>query len=202
MEHRARNCQAYLTLPQRPNGSFTFSKTERQLTSTYLIISLTCSSTVEAIFPIPSKRPAAYHDDSGQGTQSTSYAVEIPPLRRMRYRYVGACTAYGSIADDICLVRSMYSEAINHAPAITFLLTGSEMPGRPSMGAWFSYGLGSDNQDLPTFCAMTSRDKRSLLRTDFLRMVLGSWILTHSSSGSKIPWNGRPCFVFIKSKRD
>ena len=86
-----------------------------------------------------------------------------------KFRPYGECGTYmselvphmGSIADDICLVRSMYSEAINHAPAITFLLTGSEMPGRPSMGAWLSYGLGSDNQDLPTFCAMTSRDKEA-----------------------------------------
>ena len=46
------------------------------------------------------------------------------------------------IADDICLVRSMYTEAINHDPAITFFQTGSQIPGRPSMGSWLSYGLG------------------------------------------------------------
>ncbi|MDG2391828.1 MAG: DUF1501 domain-containing protein, partial [Planctomycetaceae bacterium] len=63
------------------------------------------------------------------------------------------------IADDLCFVHSMKTEAVNHAPAMTFLLTGGEQPGRPSMGAWLDYGLGSDTDDLPTFCVMTSRDR-------------------------------------------
>ena len=61
------------------------------------------------------------------------------------------------IVDDLCIVRSMYTEAINHDPAITFFQTGSQLPGRPSMGAWLSYGLGSANEDLPTFCVLLSR---------------------------------------------
>ncbi len=61
------------------------------------------------------------------------------------------------IADEICLVKSLYTEAINHDPAITFLQTGSQIPGRPSMGAWMAYGLGSENDDLPSFVAMNSR---------------------------------------------
>ena len=61
------------------------------------------------------------------------------------------------IADDLCIVRSMYTEAINHDPAITFFQTGSQQPGRPSMGAWLSYGLGSSNENLPTFCVLLSR---------------------------------------------
>lgn len=60
------------------------------------------------------------------------------------------------IADDICVIKSMYTEAINHDPAITFLQTGSIQAGRPSMGSWISYGLGSENRDLPTFVALTS----------------------------------------------
>jgi len=65
----------------------------------------------------------------------------------------------GHIADELCLVKSMYTEAINHDPAITFLQTGSQIPGRPSMGAWMAYGLGSENADLPAFVAMNSRGK-------------------------------------------
>ncbi|PHN08621.1 DUF1501 domain-containing protein [Flavilitoribacter nigricans] len=61
------------------------------------------------------------------------------------------------IADELCFVRSMYTEAINHDPAITFFQTGSQQPGRPSMGSWLSYGLGSDNENLPTFCVLLSR---------------------------------------------
>lgn len=61
------------------------------------------------------------------------------------------------IADDLCIVKSMHTEAINHDPAITFFQTGSQQPGRPSMGAWLSYGLGSSNENLPTFCVLVSR---------------------------------------------
>ena len=56
-----------------------------------------------------------------------------------------------TIADDICIVKSMYTEAINHDPAITFMNTGNQQPGYASMGAWISYGLGSANANLPTF---------------------------------------------------
>ncbi|MDB4781814.1 DUF1501 domain-containing protein, partial [Akkermansiaceae bacterium] len=62
-----------------------------------------------------------------------------------------------SIADEMCLIRSMSTEAINHDPAITFFQTGAQIPGRPSIGSWMSYGLGSNNKDLPSFVAMVSR---------------------------------------------
>jgi hypothetical protein len=61
------------------------------------------------------------------------------------------------IADDICVIRSMHTEAINHDPAITFLQTGSQLAGRPSIGSWLSYGLGSENHDLPAYVVLTSR---------------------------------------------
>ncbi len=60
------------------------------------------------------------------------------------------------IADDICIIKSMYTEAINHDPAITYFQTGSQIAGRPSMGAWTSYGLGSLNQNLPSFIVLVS----------------------------------------------
>jgi hypothetical protein len=63
------------------------------------------------------------------------------------------------IVDRLCIVRSVVTEAINHDPAITFLQTGSERAGRPSMGAWLSYGLGSLNEDLPEFCVLVTKDK-------------------------------------------
>lgn len=61
------------------------------------------------------------------------------------------------IVDDLCIVRSMHTEAINHDPAITFFQTGSQQAGRPSIGAWLSYGLGSDNENLPAFIVLLSR---------------------------------------------
>ena len=62
-----------------------------------------------------------------------------------------------SIADELCIVRSLYTEAINHDPAITFFQSGSQQPGRPSIGSWLSYGLGSENKNLPEFCVMLSK---------------------------------------------
>lgn len=63
------------------------------------------------------------------------------------------------IVDDLCIIRSMHTEAINHDPALTFFQTGAQVGNRPSMGAWLSYGLGSDNNNLPSFCVLLSRGK-------------------------------------------
>ncbi len=60
------------------------------------------------------------------------------------------------VSDKLCFIKSMYTEAINHDPAITFFQTGSQIAGRPSIGSWLSYGLGSMNEDLPAFVAMIS----------------------------------------------
>ena len=63
----------------------------------------------------------------------------------------------GKISDELCFIKSMHTEAINHDPAVTFFQTGSQQPGRPSMGSWLSYGLGSLNKNLPSFVVLLSR---------------------------------------------
>jgi uncharacterized protein (DUF1501 family) len=63
----------------------------------------------------------------------------------------------GGVADEIAIVKSMHTEAINHDPAMTFIQTGSQQPGRPSMGAWLSYGLGAETDNLPAFVVMISQ---------------------------------------------
>jgi hypothetical protein len=63
------------------------------------------------------------------------------------------------IVDQLCIIRSMHTEAINHDPALTFFQSGAQVGNRPSMGAWFSYGLGSENKNLPSFCVLLSRGK-------------------------------------------
>jgi hypothetical protein len=68
----------------------------------------------------------------------------------------------GEIADDICIVRSMHTEQINHDPAHAFMNTGSIIKGRPSMGSWLLYGLGAETEDLPGFIVLTSRGKSGL----------------------------------------
>lgn len=63
------------------------------------------------------------------------------------------------LADDMCIVKSLYTEAINHGPAVTHMQTGSQFPGRPSMGAWLNYGLGTENENLPAFVVMVTKNK-------------------------------------------
>jgi uncharacterized protein (DUF1501 family) len=62
-----------------------------------------------------------------------------------------------SVANELCVIKSMYTEAINHEPGVTYLQTGSQIPGRPSMGAWLSYGLGTMNENLPSFVVLISK---------------------------------------------
>ena len=64
-----------------------------------------------------------------------------------------------SVVDDLCIIKSIYTEAINHDPALTFFQTGAQVGNRPSMGAWLSYGLGSENQNLPAYCVLLSKGK-------------------------------------------
>ena len=63
------------------------------------------------------------------------------------------------LSDDLCVVKSMHTEAINHGPGVTMMQTGSQFPGRPSMGAWLQYGLGSENENLPAFVVMVTKGK-------------------------------------------
>ncbi len=64
-----------------------------------------------------------------------------------------------NVVDDLCVIKTMHTEAINHDPALTFMQTGAQVGNRPSMGAWLSYGLGSENKNLPAFCVLLSRGR-------------------------------------------
>jgi hypothetical protein len=97
-----------------------------------------------------------------------------------------------SVADDLCFIKSMYTEAVNHAPAITFFMTGSEIPGRPTFGAWLTYGLGIDTQELPSFVVMTSRDKEASCGQLFYDYYWGSGFLPSSFQGVKFRGSGEP----------
>src|SRR5687768_4337528 len=98
----------------------------------------------------------------------------------------------GSIVDDICLIKSMYTTQVNHAPAVTFFFTGSEMPGRPAIGSWLSYGLGSANENLPSFVVMTSRDKENTCGQLFYDHYWGSGFLPSRYQGVRIRSSGDP----------
>ncbi|MDC0935646.1 DUF1501 domain-containing protein [Pirellulales bacterium] len=96
------------------------------------------------------------------------------------------------IADELCFVKSMHTEAVNHAPAITFFLTGSEMAGRPTLGAWLAYGLGSDNENLPAFTVMTSVSKGTTCGQIFYDYYWGSGFLPSQLQGVKFRSGGDP----------
>ncbi len=98
----------------------------------------------------------------------------------------------GSIADELCLVRSLHTEAVNHAPGVTLWMTGSQIPGRPSFGAWTVYGLGSLSSDLPAFVVMTSSDADKTCGQLFYDHYWGSGFLPSRHQGVRFRAEGEP----------
>ena len=84
--------------------------------------------------------------DFKQNGQSGAWMSELLPYQ-------------SKIADELCLINSMHTDAINHDPAVTFIQTGSQFPGRPAIGSWIDYGLGSGNENLPAFIVLITKDK-------------------------------------------
>lgn len=97
-----------------------------------------------------------------------------------------------SIVDDLCIVRSMFTEAINHDPAVTFLQTGHQQPGRPSFGAWASYGLGSETSNLPAFVVMISRGSAARPADPLYARLWGSGFLPSNHQGVALRSSGDP----------
>jgi hypothetical protein len=114
----------------------------------------------------------------------------------------------GGLADEMTLVRSLHTEAVNHAPGVTYFLTGSQVPGRPSMGAWLAYGLGSETDELPTFVVMTSSDKGKTCGQLFFDYYWGSGFLPSRfqgvrfrNTGDPVPYLADPNGMSRESKR-
>jgi hypothetical protein len=95
------------------------------------------------------------------------------------------------VVDDICVIKSMYTEAINHDPAITFFQSGNQQPGRPSIGAWLSYGLGSESQDLPSFVVLLTKNTFHQAQPLYDRLW-GSGFLPSKYQGVKFRSQGDP----------
>jgi hypothetical protein len=106
----------------------------------------------------------------------------------------------GKVADDICVIRSMHTEAINHDPAITFIQTGSQQPGRPALGAWASYGLGSEAEDLPAFLVLISHGSGADANQGLLERLWGSGFLPSSHQGVKLRSSGDPVLYLSDPK--
>lgn len=99
---------------------------------------------------------------------------------------------HAKIVDDITIIKSAYTEAINHDPAITFIQTGFQQPGRPSMGAWVSYGLGSENQNLPAFVVMVSQANALNPDQPLFSRLWGGGFLPSRYQGVKFRASGDP----------
>ncbi len=149
-------------------------------------------------------------------TMSSGYAKWpcVPAIKP--YQTYGKCgmrlssmmSHVGQFADDITLVRSMHTEAVNHAPGVTFFMTGSQVPGRPSMGAWLTYGLGCETQDLPAFVVMTSSDKGKTCGQLFFDYYWGTGFLPSRfqgvrfrNTGDPVPYLANPDGMSAQSRR-
>jgi hypothetical protein len=115
----------------------------------------------------------------------------------------------GRVADEMCIIRSMNTEAINHDPGVTLLQTGHQQPGRPSFGAWASYGLGSENASLPAFVVLISRGSAARPADPLYARLWGSGFLPSNhqgvsfrSSGDPVLYLSNPPGISAASRRD
>jgi hypothetical protein len=96
------------------------------------------------------------------------------------------------VVKELCVIRSMYTEAINHDPAVTYIQTGSELPGRPSIGSWVSYGLGSMNEELPTYVVLHSTWSSKADAQAVFTRLWGSGFLPSEHQGVALRSSGDP----------
>ena len=105
----------------------------------------------------------------------------------------------GSIADDLTFIKTVNTDAINHDPAITFIQTGSQIPGRPSAGAWLSYGIGSPNQDLPAFVVLHSRMMAGSMSQALFSRLWGARISSNQTPGRGLALAATRCFTVLSN---
>jgi hypothetical protein len=134
---------------------------------------------------------------TGMTSGQKTLPVAPSPFKFAQYGESGAWVSdllsrLGSVADDLCIVRSVQTEAINHDPAVTFLQTGHQQPGRPSFGSWTSYGLGSENRDLPAFVVMISRGSSVSPADPLYARLWGSGFLPSNHQGVNFRSSGEP----------
>ena len=126
----------------------------------------------------------------------TSFPIAPSIFQFARHGQSGAWVSdlmphHAGIVDQLCFIKSMHTEAINHDPAITFFQTGAELAGRPCMGAWIAYGLGSDSQDLPAFVVMISQGSGTVGQPLYDRLW-GNGFLPSKYQGVKFRSTGDP----------
>jgi hypothetical protein len=138
---------------------------------------------------------------TGMTSGQKSFPVVAPKFKFSQHGQAGAWLSEllpytAKVVDDICIIRSMNTEAINHDPAITFIQTGSQQPGRPSFGSWLSYGLGNEAENLPAFVVMISHGSGSDANQGLLDRLWGSGFLPSSHQGVKLR-SGRDPVLYL-----
>ena len=133
---------------------------------------------------------------TGMTARQKTFPIVNPPFAFKQHGKSGTWISdllphLSKVADDLCIVKSMHTEAINHDPAITFFQTGNQQPGRPSIGSWFSYGLGSENEDLPAFVVLLSKNSFYQAQPIYSRLW-GSGFLPSNHQGVKLRSQGDP----------
>jgi hypothetical protein len=135
---------------------------------------LTGMTSRQSSFPVaPSKFKFAQHGKSG------AWVSELMPHM-------------AKVADELCFIKSLHTEAINHDPAVTFFQTGNQLAGRPSIGSWLAYGLGSENADLPAFIVMVSQGSGNKADQPLYDRLWGSGFLPTKYQGIKFRSAGDP----------
>src|SRR5258708_2965044 len=134
---------------------------------------------------------------TGMTSGQSSFPVAPSIFKFNRYGRSGTWISellpyHGKIVDEITIIKSTYTEAINHDPAITFVQTGFQQPGRPSMGAWVTYGLGSENQNLPAFVVMVSQANALNPDQPLFSRLWGSGFLSSPYQEAKFAASGDP----------
>jgi len=133
---------------------------------------------------------------TGMTSRQRTLPVVNPPFKFRQHGKSGTWISdllphTAKVVDQICMIKSMHTQAINHDPAVTFFQSGFQQPGRPSIGAWFSYGLGSENQDLPAYVVLLSKNTFYQAQPLYAR-VWGSGFLPSNHQGVKFRSQGDP----------
>jgi hypothetical protein len=105
------------------------------------------------------------------------------------------------IVDDLCFVKSLHTDAVNHAPAISLLLSGAQIPGRPTAGAWLAYGLGTETDQLALVRRDDVGEQRHDLWADLLRLLLGIGLPPLAVPGREVPRRRRPGALPVEPRR-
>ncbi|MGA0060240.1 MAG: DUF1501 domain-containing protein [Planctomycetota bacterium] len=143
---------------------------------------LTTMTSGQARFPLaPSRYKFTRYDNGGDG----AWFSELLPHM-------------GSMAGDLSIVRSVWTEAINHDPAITYIATGRQLPGWPSLGSWLSYGLGAMNEDLPAFVVMTPKWSGRKDAQALYQRLWGAGVLPSEHAGVSLRSQGDPV-LFLRN---